>query len=113
MRGVRSRLPARPRFSIRRARSSALSHDSKRESRRAVADLRWYFTRAESECGLRSNYGGMIYRLAMGGHSTETPTYEIDDRVLEVAARGRQIERALKAMDPSDREVVWRAYGAP
>ncbi len=87
--------------------------DTFQEHRSAVSDLRWYFNHAESECGLKSNYGGMIYRLAMGSHGSETPTYEIDDRMLETGARSRRIERALKAMDSGPREVLWLSYGAP
>jgi hypothetical protein len=79
----------------------------------AIRGLIWYFNQAESDAGLRSNYGGMIYRLAVGRNRTDSVPVEVTERVLETAARSRHIERALRAMDPDDQDIVWLAFGAP
>ncbi len=78
----------------------------------AISDLIWYFNQSESDLGLRSNHEAIINRLSVGRRQSEGPPIEVTEQMLERAARSRNIERALRAMDPDDLHIVWLAFGA-
>jgi hypothetical protein len=74
-------------------------------------ELCWYFTRAAAG-PLKSNFGGMVYRLALGRSRAEAPPQDLGDQALEEAARSGAIARVLRALDLETAEVLWRAFGA-
>jgi hypothetical protein len=76
-----------------------------------AGDLRWYYARA-GVGPLRSNYGAMAYQLAMGRGRGNSPPQELNDDLLEAAARSGGIARVLRAVDPETEDVLWRAFGA-
>jgi hypothetical protein len=77
----------------------------------AARDLHWYFTRTDAG-PLKSNFGAMVHRLAMGRARSEAPVGAEDDDMLEAAARAGGVARVLHALDPDTVEVLWRAFGA-
>ena len=78
---------------------------------RSAADLRWYWTWSDGELGMRSSFGPMVARLQCGGRSGGKPITEIDDRVLEAAARARHISRALALLSNRDHVALRAAFG--
>jgi len=88
---------------------------SLRPSPQDEADLRWFFTEADGEMGLKSTFGGMVHQLQMGGgaRGSYTPVpREADGRLLEAATRARLISRALEACGREAAAVLREAYSA-
>jgi hypothetical protein len=63
---------------------------------RTADDLRWFFREADGECGLRSNYPGMIQRLQAPLTFSSRLRSEPDVRWLHASTRARRISRALE-----------------
>jgi hypothetical protein len=78
---------------------------------KVARELCWYFTRRAAG-PLKSNFGGMVYRLALGRARAEAPPQDLEDEALEEAARSGAIARVLRALEPETAEVLWRAFGA-
>ena len=88
-----------------------MQHATNADASAAEKDLRWYFTR--SDMGpLKSNYGAMIYRIAMSGSGRGSHAGAEDDEMLESAARAGGVARILRSLDPHTAELLWRTYGA-
>ncbi|MFN7133513.1 MAG: hypothetical protein ACK4N5_15660, partial [Myxococcales bacterium] len=64
------------------------------------SELRWVFTEADGDIGLRSNFGAMVGLLEIGARSgsSQPLAYEIDPQRIEAAAAERRIRRALDAI---------------
>ena len=77
----------------------------------AEKDLRWYYTRTDTG-PLKSNFGAMIYRIAMGGPRRGSHAGAADDEMLEAAARAGGVARVLRSLNPDTAELLWRTYGA-
>lgn len=76
------------------------------------ADLRWRFTQADGDMGLRSLYPGMVLKLQLAGGPPPTPVLrELDPRWVAAAERARLIDRALEQLQPQHRNVLWACYG--
>jgi hypothetical protein len=69
---------------------------------RVEAELRWYFTEADGDMGLRSLFPAMVARLEVGGRTGGRPITEMDDRWLLAASRARRISRALELLAAAD-----------
>lgn len=79
---------------------------------RLAADLRWLFTAADGEMGLRSNFSGMVASLEGGGHSAPS-SFDPDDRKLQAALRSRRIRRSLDMVPDWARVVLGVVYRHP
>lgn len=67
------------------------------------ADLRWRWTLAEGEMGLRSSFPGFVAQCQVGaGRSSLKPVEEIDSRCVEAASRARLIDRVLELIPRDD-----------
>lgn len=76
---------------------------------RWAADLRWLFSEADGEMGLRSNFGALVAGLEGGGHSARV-CHDVADRTMEAAERARTIRRALEDVPVWARVVLGVAF---
>jgi hypothetical protein len=77
-----------------------------------AADLRWYFAR-QATGPLKSSYGGMVRRIAMGRSCKEIPaSHDLSDEMLDAAERAGGIARVLRAVEPETADHLERAFGA-
>ncbi len=76
----------------------------------AAEDLRWFFCR-EATGPLRSNFGGMVQRLALRRGLRDCQDLDAEDEELEARARAGGVGKVLRALDPHTAEVLWRAFG--
>lgn len=89
-------------------------------------DLRWFFTQADGDMGLRSAFGGMLAALEASQYSKETARCDAwmakpkrchgaSDRgpedLLLAAERERAIRQRLAAVSPRARDTLARQYG--
>ncbi len=88
-----------------------MPHANNGDASAAEKDLRWYFTRTDTG-PLKSNYGAMIYRIAMSGPRRASHAGAEDDGMLEAAARAGGVARVLRSLDPETADLLWRTYGA-
>jgi hypothetical protein len=58
---------------------------------RALADLKWFFTTAAGEIGLRSNFQAMVSQLSAFG-TRSGGAVQVDERKLQAAERARAIQ---------------------
>lgn len=72
------------------------------------AELRWFFSQADGEMGLRSNFTGIVARIEGGGGTGVA--HHVDTRRLEAAARARRIAAALSSVSKPERTVLFAAY---
>lgn len=80
------------------------------------SDLRWFFTEADGDMGLRSSFSAQMTQLQMGGgrRGTYVPQQrEIDGRLVSAATRARVISRALEAIGRGYSYTLRCAYGIP
>lgn len=80
---------------------------------RLEAELRWVFTEADGDIGLRSNFGAMVGLLEIGARSgsSQPLAYEIDTDRIEAAAAERRIRRALDEIGRTNAQVLRVQYG--
>lgn len=83
-----------------------LAHDP-----RAIADLRWYWSDAAGDLGLKSNFEPMRARLETGGRTGGAPILELDEKCIDAATRERHIRRALERITERDRGILRAAFG--
>lgn len=88
-------------------------------------DLRWYYTSAAADCGMRSTQGGFEFQMAMrancakasdnGIHVHETrsshPCDGLQDRQLDAARRMREVGQRLARLTLHDQRVLELAFG--
>jgi hypothetical protein len=84
-----------------------LAHDP-----RAIADLRWYWSYAAGDLGLKSNFEPMRARLEAGGRTGGAPILELDEKCIDAATRERHIRRALERLTERDRGILRAAFGS-
>lgn len=77
---------------------------------RWAADLRWLFTAADGELGLRSNFQGMVASLESGGRTSGRSDYDVTPQQIHAATRARTICQALEQMPVWARVVLGIAY---
>jgi hypothetical protein len=79
---------------------------------RSQSDLEWYFQRAESELGIRSNFDILSHQLLSGGSPTTGSKGDslVDERRIEAVHRMRAIRRVLIEIDSASQRVLAAAY---
>ncbi len=88
-----------------------MQHANQGDASAAEKDLRWYYTRTDTG-PLKSNYGAMIFRIAMGASRRGGHAGAEDGEMLEAAARAGGVARVLRSLDPDTADLLWRTYGA-
>lgn len=76
------------------------------------SDLRWLFTEASGELGLRSSYGAMVAVLQGGGGGDAEAATVAEERRVEASVRARKIEAVLHRI-PRRLQAALRAYYGP
>ena len=68
-----------------------------------LTELRWYFTEANGDLGLRSNFESVARRIG-GIYAPAQTSRDLDGRLFGAAVRHRRVNDAIKTMNP--RSVV-------
>lgn len=77
------------------------------------ADLKWFWTEADGDLGLKSMFPQQMAQLQIGNgaRGTHTPKQlEPDGRLVEAATRARLVSRALETCRPEHVRILRAAY---